>query len=133
MLGFLKPYLTQIGLGAAALVLAIGVWMYIGRLDARLAAANATISAESAKCAETQLAAAATVNTAAQAVIDGQRVNLDAAQGTLAQASAVSRAAGATTVATITVNAAQPGQDAPIAPVLQTALAGLRAAHGDTP
>ena len=129
-LGFLKPYLAKIAILGAILAALVAGWLYVTHLQSELHAANETIAADSAKCANTQLASAAKVNAAAQSAIDGQRISLDAAQAGLQTASTASQAQGAASIATITLQATQPGQDAPLAPVYLNMLAQVRAAQG---
>ena len=128
VLKYLTPYLAKIGIAAAILAVALGLWLYVSRLQSELHAANETIAADSAKCALTQATAAATINTTTQAVIDGQRINLDTAQNTLQIATVASQSAGAATIATVQAQATQPGQDGVIPPVLVQAVNSLRGA-----
>ena len=128
VLKYLTPYLAKIGIAAAILAVALGLWLYVSRLQSELHGAQETIAADSAKCALTQAAAAATINTATQAVIDGQRINLDTAQNTLMTASVAAQTAGAATIATVDAQATEPGQDGVIPPVLVQAVNSLRGA-----
>ena len=127
-LKYLTPYLTKIGIVAAILAAALGLWLYVTRLQSDLHGAQETIAADSAKCALAQANTAATINTATQAVIDGQRINLDAAQAGLQAASVASQSAGAATIATVHAQATEPGQDGVIPPVLVQAVNSLRGA-----
>ena len=127
-LKYLTPYLAKIGIAAAILAAALGLWLYVSRLQSELHGAQETIAADSAKCALTQAAAAATINTATQAVIDGQRINLDAAQAQLQESTVASQSAGAAIIATVQAQTPQPGQDGVIPPVLVNAINSLRGA-----
>ncbi len=126
MFSFLTPYLGKLAIGAAILAAIVAGCLYVSNLRAALRAADATIAADSAKCANTQLAVAASVNANTQTAVDTQRQALDAATSSLGTATTASQSAGAATLATITVQAAQPAQDGPIAPVLQSAITAIR-------
>ena len=128
VLKYLTPYLAKIGIAAAILAVALGLWLYVSRLQSELHAANETIAADSAKCALAQETAAAEITSATQSVIDGQRINLDAAQAQLQESTVASQSAGAATIATVHAQATEPGQDGVIPPVLVQAVNSLRGA-----
>ncbi|HUN00394.1 MAG TPA: hypothetical protein PLI96_07920 [Halothiobacillus sp.] len=117
--------------GPYAIIAALAAFIMFQHVELQRDAAQ--IAGASAKCANTQAQAAATVTAASNAEADKQRVSLDASTAALQTATTASQIAGEATLQTITLTAPQPGQDAPIAPVLAAAIAALRSQHGGTP
>ncbi len=125
------------GLGIA---LKVGPWVVIALLAAfawyqhtELQRDAETIRADAATCAAERAADANKLTAAADAQIAAQRSALNAAQAALSQATQAAQVAGASIRQGIAVQATQAGQDGPLAPVFQSALAGLRAQFGGTP
>jgi hypothetical protein len=95
--------------------------------------AQETIRADSATCSAERAADANALDQKAQATESVLASQLSLAQAALLPASTTNVSQGATLRANLQAQAAQPGQDGPLAPVFQQALAGLRANHGDVP
>lgn len=127
MLSFLSPYLTKIGVVVGALAVIVGLWLYVGKIQAELVAANAQVAAASEKCTKEKLVSAASTTAVTQAAVDAQHTQLDTAIENFIPASQANQNVGAV-LPTITAQAVQPSQDAPIAPVLESAISAVRSA-----
>lgn len=110
--------------GPYAIIVALVAFIMFQRVELQRDAA--IIAGDSARCANSQTQAAATVTAASTAEADKQRISLDAATTALATATTATQTAGAVELQTITAATPQPGQDAPIAPVLAQAINALR-------
>jgi hypothetical protein len=118
----------------------IGPWVVIGGLliagmflRAELRGAQETIRADAATCSAERAADANALDQKAQVTESALASQLSVAQAALLPVATVNVSSGASLRASLQSQAAQPGQDGPLAPVLQNALAGLRANHGDAP
>jgi hypothetical protein len=115
-------------IGPYVLIAALAAFLLFQRVELQRDAQ--AIRADAATCASERQADAAKLDAAADLAVAQQRAALDAANAALAKASQAAATAGATLRAQLAAQALQPGQDGAIAPVLQAALAGLRAEHG---
>lgn len=118
MPAWLTSISLKIGIAAAALVLIGGLWLDNARLRADVTAAQAQTVQAKATCQAEAATAAATQNAATAHAVQQAEAQANAAEAQL-QAEFKAGAASATiTDATITEDAATPGQDTPVAPVL---------------